>query len=348
MTQTPSLNVEWNLDHSTWSAALAECPEATYFHTSDWLRAVSVAFHTRLSLARFQLEGGRFALLPLSVRSLAKGLVPYASAGEIGGYGGLVSPRPLEAAEVAAIYQIVRTRFPDLAVTGNPFTTSPHLGVGVPGTSRRDESTHLLELQALDLLRQNFSRGCKSRGNKARKQGFEVEVTRTPEAIADFYDLYLDSVRRWGEKLTWIRPRTFFEAVLAQEAGHARLFVARRDGRAESALLFAAYGSATHYLAGATHADALAGCPSNLLMEEAMAYYHQAGFRWFDFGPSNGLEGVVQFKTSFGANPAPFQSTRNTSAAGRLYVSLRGAREKLVTAMRPQKSEADAPASLAG
>lgn len=339
-----NLKVEWQLDWAGWAAAIAACPDATYFHTPGWLKAVGSAFDTRLLPIRFELGDGRWALLPLSVRPLAKGLVPVATAGEIGAYGGLVGPQALSEVEAAAIFRTVRQRFANLNVTGNPFTTCPHLGLTLPGTVRQDQSTHLLELAPLETLRQGFSRGCKARGNKARKQGFTVEVTREPEAIAAYYALYLDSVRRWGDKLTWIRPRAFFEQVLAQNDGHARLFLARQDGRAVSGLLFAAYGPAAHYLAGATEADALAGCPSNLLMEEALSFYQRSGYRWFDFGPSNGLEGVIQFKESFGAHPVPFQSTQDTSATGRMYASLRG----LIKAVGPKPPASAVPAPVAG
>jgi hypothetical protein len=34
-----------------------------------------------------------------------------------------------------------------------------------------------------------------------------------------------------------------------------------------------------------------------------MRHASETGYRWFDFGPSAGLEGVRRFKKSFGATP---------------------------------------------
>jgi hypothetical protein len=259
--------------------------------------------------------------LPLSVRALARGFLPLAVSGETGAYGGLLAPEPLAEAEVEACYAAIGARWPDFQVVGNPFATGPHL----PARAEvQAEATHLLALKPLEELRKGFSRGAKSRGNKARKQGLEVRVRADVAAVDAFYPLYEDSVRRWGEKLTWPRPRAFFEALLAHGAPEAHFLIAySAAGEPVSALLLAGHGPVVHYLAGATRADFLDACPSNLLMEEALARAAAEGRQFFDFGASNGLAGVVQFKESFGAVPAPYFSFARRTMAGRAYFLLR-------------------------
>jgi CelD/BcsL family acetyltransferase involved in cellulose biosynthesis len=324
----PMVHIDWNLPADDWNRALAQCPDATFFHTDAWLQAIARSFGTRIERARLTLPDGSFALLPLSVRSLAKGLVPLASVGETGAYGGLVSPASLAPGQQSAAFAAVRRRYPDLWVSGNPFATQTG-GLVVPGGQLSQESTHVLALKPLAELRQGFSRGCKSRGNKARKAGLTLRVSQHPTDAARFYALYEDTVVRWGDKLTWARPRAFFEHMVAEGGGHVKLFLAYQGDRLVSGLLFASHGGIAHYVAGATRADALPSCPSNFLMEEAMAHYAEAGYTRFDFGPSNGLEGVIQFKESFGAEPLPFVAQRTSTAASRLYFSLRRPYERL-------------------
>lgn len=321
------VRVDWGLAPLSWEEALAQCPDATFFHTGAWLRAMGQAFGVGCVPIRFVLPDGRWALLPLTVRRLAKGLLPFATAGETGAYSGLVAPAPLSEAEAALCYRAVLARYPDLVVTGSPFAHGPHMPHPADG-ERVEQHTHLLELAPYEALRQGFSRGCKARGNKARRHGLEVRRSRAPEDARAFYQLYLDSTRRWGDKLTWARPLAFFEDLLREGQPHVQLFVATDRDRPIAGLLMAEYGPVVHYVAGATHAEFLERCPSNLLMEEAMRHYHGAGLRRFDFGPSNGLEGVIRFKESFGARPAPFLAQRHQSTQGQLYFALRGARDR--------------------
>jgi hypothetical protein len=320
------VQVEWNMAPEAWTAALAQCPEATYFHTEAWLQTVHRTFGCELARVRVVLPDGQWALLPLTVRSLARGLLPLATAGETGAYCGFVSPRPLSPEAEALAFATIRRRYPDLWVTGNPFARRPD---ALPGGVVTADCTHVLPLRPLSELRAGFSRGCKARGNKARKGGLTLRMSADPADAAVYYALYEDTVRRWGEKLTWARPRAFFEHLLEEGGAHVRLLIAYDGDRPVAALVFAAYGEVAHYMAGATLAEALPLCPNNFLMEEAMAHYAGLGFRWLDFGPSNGLEGVVQFKESFGATPLPFGTQRTATLAGKLYFALRRPYERL-------------------
>lgn len=318
------LDVTWDLPSEVWSRELAQCQDATWFHSAAWLEVAAAAFGTRIERARVGFGDGRFALLPLSIRPLARGLVPLAVAGETGAYCGVVSPDALTPGEVEAVWEAVRRRHGAVKAVGNPFAAGPHLPAG-EGWTPHDAATHVLVLKPFEELRAGFSRGCKARGNKARKLGLRLVVSGDP-AIADvFYPLYEDSLARWGDKLTWARPKAFFRAMLAHGGEAVKVFVALRGDEPVAALLFAAQGRVAHYVAGATRHDQLEACPSNFLMEEAMAHYAAAGLTYFDFGPSNGLEGVARFKESFGATLAPFVATERLNAAGRAYFALRGA-----------------------
>lgn len=339
-----ALDIRWDLPVDLWTEALAQCPGATWFHSAAWLEVAREAFGTQIERVRVGFGDGRWALLPLSIRPLARGLVPMAIAGETGAYSGLVSPKPLTDAEVSAVYDAVRARHGAVKVTGNPFATTVHLPASEGWTSAT-ESTHMLVLKPLAELRTGFSRGCKARGNKARKLGLRVIASSDPGIVDVFYPLYEDSVIRWGEKLTWARSKDYFRAMLAHGGESVKVFVAMRDDEPVAALLFAAQGQVAHYVAGATRHDQLDACPSNLLQEAAMDHYFQAGCTYYDFGPSNGLEGVMRFKESFGAAPAPFLSAERLNVAGRAYFALRGAYTALRKRTHAPGSSPPAPAA---
>ncbi|HEY9723194.1 MAG TPA: GNAT family N-acetyltransferase [Oscillatoriaceae cyanobacterium] len=317
------VRLDWNVDEQAWAEAIARCTGATFFHTAEWLKTLERGFGSRVQRVRATLPEGRSALLPLTIRPLARGLLPVAFSGETGVYGGLLSPETLGRREVEAVYAAMRARFSSLQVVGNPFATRPHLPEPFNGGRPLLESSHALVLKPFEELRADMSRGCKGRTNKARRAGFALSVSQDPADARIFYELYLDSARRWGEKLTWIRPLRFFEALMAEGGSRVRLFLAREGDTPVAALLMCEYGAIAHYLAGATDARVLEASPSNLLMEAALRHYADAGFEIFDFGASNGLEGVRKFKESFGAHPVPYGSVHFRSPATQLYFALR-------------------------
>lgn len=314
------MQVIWELGREEWRSRLSACPAATVFHTPAWLDAVVTAFGGRVCCAGFRFGDGTWAIVPMTLKAFAKGMFWQGYAGESGVYGGILSPSPLASEQVAAILAVLAGRYPNFQIFGNPFG-----GADLPegaGWERQDHVTHVLTLGPEEAMRAGFSRGCKARGNKARRSGVTVEVYREADAAALYYALYKDSLRRWGEKVTWVRPLSFFEALLGGEASPAVLHLARYQGRPAAAMIVCAWGDVAHYLAGATDASLMEHCPSNLLMEETARYWFGQGKRVLDLGSSNGLAGVVQFKESFGAKPISYPELRRQGALGRLYFTM--------------------------
>lgn len=314
------MEVTGGLTREAWQSRLTACPGATVFHTPLWLDALVAAFGGRAEALEFRFPDGNWALVPLTLKAFAKGMFWHAYSGESGVYGGLLAPRPLRPDQEAEIYAWLASRFPNLQIFGNPF-----FAAGDPegaGWERREHATHVLELASPEALRAGFSRGCRARGNKARRAGVTTECYAGPDAAPLFYGLYLDSIRRWGEKLTWIRPFRFFEALLAVGPPHVVLHLARYQERPAAVMLVCAWGDGAHYLAGAADSSLMEHAPSNLLMEETAAYWLSQGKRYLDLGSSNGLEGVARFKESFGASPLPFAESRRQDRLGRLYFTL--------------------------
>jgi CelD/BcsL family acetyltransferase involved in cellulose biosynthesis len=298
--------IDWDTPSTAWNEALVRCPGATAFHRAGWLSAMEHCFQASPVRARFAFSDGTEALLALSLRRFGRGWLPLATAGETGVYGGVLAAQALSDRHVAAVLEAVRDRYGSVRIFGNPFAAdTPTLPAALPWRPLA-QATHVLDLSAHDDPRQGFSRGCKARCNKAARLGQEVVWLQGPRSAAVFEPLYRDSVRRWGERLTWARPPIFFEAVLGLDDAEARLVVVRRGGAAAAAMLFVRWGARVHYVAGAARAEALADCPSNLAMQAAIVRYAAEGATQLDMGPSSGLEGVARFKSSFGAQPAAY------------------------------------------
>lgn len=291
-----------------WRRQLASSPHATYFHTPMWADSLQEAFGYPSDCFYFRHERDE-AILVLTRRQGWKGLVQWAVSGETGVYGGPVGGRCLSQQGQSAFWEKLTRQFPNVTIFGNPLL--PDMPVG-----QTNQATHLLKLAS---WRRQLSRGCRARCHKAERAGLDLVIGERGEDSHLFWPLYEDSVRRWGANLTWKRPRRFFEAVLAKSLGHVRLLLAEHRGELVSGVLVATYGGVAHYLAGASLGRAFDLCPSNFLIVAALEMAEADGCHTFDFGPSAGMEGVIRFKESFGAQAVAFGRFERHDARVRVY-----------------------------
>lgn len=291
-----------------WDSRLADCPGATFFHTRHWLSAMSQVFGGKPRAVVAHWSSRDWAIWPLTEKPLARGRLPHAVSGETGAYGGALSPRPLATERAWKLYAAVADRWRNLSVSGNPALDAAWMP---PPRESRLDFTHVLDPAAL-----SPGRGCRAHLNRAIREGYSVASHPGGDAER-FLALYRQAMARWGERLTWRRPDSFF-ATLVQVPG-IWSFRASRDGEDAAMALCAAWGDTVHYLAGATGASHLHSGASNLLIAAIADWARSQGYRRLDLGPSRGLEGVIRFKESFGARPVAFYRWDARTPAGRLY-----------------------------
>lgn len=294
--------VDWNLARDDWERLLAECPAATLFHTPSWCEAQAGVLGGRARAAHFRFDDGLWALWPMTEKPMARGHLAFAVSGDAGCYGGPLFAVVPQESHLATFCRKASSRWPSWDIVGNPFGLVPLPLAGRPNF------THVVSPFSLRL-----SRGCKARINKARREG----VTWKMGSVDDFLPLYGQAVSRWSERLTWRRPDAYFRAIL--DLPQTRCFVALRDEEPISAMIVGSYGKIAHYISGAAGTDALPCGASNLLLSEILLWAKDRGIEAVDLGPSAGLEGVQQFKESFGAQRVDFPVWSRRSSAHWLY-----------------------------
>jgi Acetyltransferase (GNAT) domain len=170
--------------------------------------------------------------------------------------------------------------------------------------------------------------------NKARKLALQVRDAKTEQELADWYQLYLLTMRH---NAVPPRPYRFFRSLwsLFMPGGKMRLLLAEQnksDGKrliAGSILL--QFGQTVFY--------AFTGCapenwrlhPHDLLQIEAIRSACRSGFRWYDFGEvAEEHEALAQFKTKWGGAQkplfryyAPALTERISEGSGKLVQSTR-------------------------
>ena len=142
---------------------------------------------------------------------------------------------------------------------------------------------------------------------KAEAQGFDVVEESSPKAIEDHVRLCGASNDRRsgrGEQIQGNKDRAATEAYL--KTGQATLYQAVHEGTAYSSILVLRIGAAAYYDTGGTSPEGMKMGGSHFLMFKVMERLKAEGVTSFSLDVAN-TEGLIKFKTGFGAVEWPLQ-----------------------------------------
>lgn len=157
--------------------------------------------------------------------------------------------------------------------------------------------------------------------NKARKLGLVVREADTEQELADWYQLYLLTMRH---NAVPPRPYRLFQSLWSslRPTGKMRLLLAEQDrgGRKKTVAgsILLQFGQTVFY--------AFTGCAPedwglhahDLLQIESIRGACRNGFRWYDFGEvAEEHEALAQFKTKWGGGPKPLYRYYSPAPTGR-------------------------------
>jgi hypothetical protein len=288
-----------------WSSFLHRHPEASIFHSPEWLRALQRTYNYEPVLfttsgpgeplengvvfcrVKSWLTGTRLVSLPFSDHCQ-----PLAD--RSGNLGALYELPERES--VCSKYRYIEIR--PLVSDSVP----PAGGAFVPG---KKFYFHRLDLRRdLDTLFRNFHRNCIQRKiRRAERKGLVYEAGRSESILAKFYHLQLLTRRRHQlppQPMAWFRNLT---DCLGE---HLAIRVASRDGQPIASILTLSFKSALVYKYGCSDArfHNLGAMP--LLFWRAIQEGKQEGAEEFDLGRSEiDNPGLVAFKERLGAARSP-------------------------------------------
>lgn len=290
----PATVEEWREAH--------ESHGASYFHGPAWARLWEryTGGVTRPAPVAVELSDGASAVVGAVSVPTRIPAVRQATLSSEGCAGGFVGTCPLGPEQRAAVARWLVDRRGLLWRVG-AVDADLHEVVAPVG---RTESTHLIDLaDGAEGARSRFRSSAKRSARRAASAGVVVRRATDDRDWETYVRLYADTVRRWDTPLSSYDERLF--ELLAQEPGAAvRLYLAEADDRAcagEIVLVHREHAVSWH---GATDTCAVPGS-FNLLEWEVLGDLAADGVRTYDLNGSSGLEGVIAFKESCGARPAP-------------------------------------------
>jgi Acetyltransferase (GNAT) domain len=280
-----------------WRDVSRDAEGATFFHTPEWAAVCEEVFGAwRRAPLAVEFSDGNVALLPFVRRAR-----PFAALGHHesmlpGVYGGPLFLHEPGEAHWRAVWEAVDA-LPGVFLYGNPFRPWS----GGPRGERALETTRALDLApGFDAVFRRFRYSYRSGIRAAAKRGFEAAPATSHDDVERYDRIYRDSLRRWGKGARGFYPRRLFHALF--ELGRSapvRLWLVRKDGVPVGGAWVLEHNEHADYWHASVDSGAMIHYPMHLLVATAVEDACARGFRWFDFNPSGGLEGVELFKRGF-------------------------------------------------
>lgn len=282
-----------------WDAAWQGCPHATFFHAREWAEIWQRASGGRLlpapRLVRFA-DGAR-AVLAACAEQAGRFGPPRLVSAPAGTYGGWLAAGPLSEGQRDWLCEWLLARS-ELRWRGNPF--EPGLA-GRLGTRARADETHVLRLESDgDAVLRRWSKGHRAAAKQGEREGVEVRLAKDEDDWRAYYEVYQDTLRRWGDGASSRYDWDLFRELARSDSGRVALWLAERDGEALAGAVCLHAPRHVAYWHGAARADAFRLRPVHRLLAAVVRDACARGREWFDFNPSGGHAGVRAFKSHFG------------------------------------------------
>lgn len=299
------------LRHGTnqeWESIAATSPQATFFHTPLWasiLTEAGLARNPQCLVA--EVSSDMKAAVPAMHVPRLQGLVhPWCSMPQ-GTYGGVLTSRACSDSEWTDILlRILGSLVPGLREPSMLLNFPP--GISVPsaslpkGAAVSESSTHVLSLQPdfESLWNNKFKSNNRWSTRKAEKTGFEITDLQSREDLKLFQTLYDHAAAHWEFPLPNALIRTLADSSL-KHGRQIRFRVVRHADKVIAGGVFLHHNRHVCYFLSAFDRHWGSFCPMNLLLKDEIQYACEQRFLRFDFGSSLGIESVLKFKASFGA-----------------------------------------------
>jgi hypothetical protein len=287
-----------------WDEILLNARGSTYFHTYEWSKIIELSF-PKYSIATkaFIFEDEVKALLPLVQSNEFLGLRKRGYSMVPGVYGGLISSGNLTFEQMDEIFNEVNNKYSNLTVFGNPYNKDY-----MPSYFHKVVNfTHIIDLKdGFEEIWRNYSKGHRYNIKKAKNYGVYVRLGESIEDYIEYYNIYKDSLKRWGKNATSSYDFILFKNIFNLKSKTIKLFLALIDEKIISGALLFYYGNQIVWWHGATLSQFFIYYPSNFLQNEIIKDSIQKGYNYYDFNPSGGHEGVIKFKEGFGAKCISF------------------------------------------
>ena len=274
---------------------------AIYFQTREWFdiwaRYAGYENDTRLIL----FSSGRRVLFPLARKRFLKGLIAFHFLSPKG-LGGFLTDDELDPHEKNELFRVLK-RLPAFYCAVSPYDPLTNEFKGFNAL----DSTQVLDLrQGFEPIFKKWTWGHYSRTKKGLREGITAAPASTADDWKSYYDLYCDTLARWGKEATNRYAWDLFDILRRKDSPRIKLWLARYEGRIISGALCLYHNRHVAYWHSATSERFYKKLnATHVLQYTIIKDACEKGFIWYDFLPSSGIRGVIDFKSGFSPQTKP-------------------------------------------
>lgn len=306
-----------------WRTVLAQDTHAPPEHAPEWIDAMVATGAYEDASRLYEFSDGRRFVLPLVRRrgpsALGGWYGSYPAGWGIGGLAGAGVDGDVVAAVVEDLRSLEAVR---VVVRPDPRQALAWSAVDGPGVTRIARRAHVIDLsEGIEGVRSRLSKLTVRNIRTAEKRGVRIERDRDGRLLPLYYELYLESLKRWAEHQHEPQALARWRGMrrdpidklyrLAERLGDAfRLnlaFVGDQPAAGSISLL----GRSAHYTRGAMDRDLAAPTRANdLLMWKTIEVACDAGCSVYHLGESGQSTSLARFKERFSADPVDYAEIR--------------------------------------
>jgi len=315
---TKAIHID-RISREEWKSTWSNSTYATFYEHPDWFEAWKILYPGSEDpfAVKIVLENRITYIIPCFKRNLAKGIVSKYECGPGGLYAGpLGITGGLNQDQITSIKEILISVFTDFSFRINPFVISCELV-----DSKSNLFTQVIHLNNQAAVSEHLQQnGVTYDARSAQRKGLRIK-NESDFNLNNFLQVY-DAIRLSWENPGTYYPAEFFDCLTSSE--HCDVWsVFHNDDYIGGGIILKGPSHVSSWLT-IMHPDSRALRPYEFAYQQLIEHYTKAGFKYFDFNPSAGLDGVVKFKEKFGTEQVPFLQIENQGAISSLIYAIRG------------------------
>lgn len=310
------MNIEL-LNSEEWVQYLRKCPSSTFFHTPMWYEVWEKYSKNKSYCNKYIFKSGNTAVFPYAYSYKAKKTLRQLVSSPVGTYGGIVSATGLSPEEVKILgKKIFKAKC--ILIRNNPFDTSVQLS----SKSYHEDFTQVFEITAGNLdFKKKWTKGHRSAVNKGKREGITVHIAKREE-WPEYYKLYNETIGRWNNNIKYPYRLELFNYLSQLNDENQKLWIAKYNNDIVAGAICFYFNKHVVYWHGAASQRFFKFRPVHVLIDHIINDALLNNYRWFDFNPSSGLEGVIKFKKGFGTEKLRSDILRKESLSYQLISKL--------------------------
>ena len=291
-----SLNLK-ELPREEWDEYLDRFPDATPFHTRDWLECLEeVRGANWIPLGMFR--GGKLVGLA-PIFSLTRGFLKLLASPLTGWATPYLGPLCGEG-ELEDALRALKCKASECRAAYLELTLTPGKEVGDLGFRKEMRTTYILDLEPDEgVMWKKLKKECRNRVRKAEKEGVQVHEVPSPEFFRTYWEMAKDVYAK--SRRPPAIPLEFFVRLWdrLRPKGRIRVLVAEHKGEPIASLISLIHRDTVYDWDGVSYLKAYKLAANNLLEWEIIRWASREGFRRYDMLGAD-IPGVARFKASFG------------------------------------------------